>query len=165
MKFLNSRSFVSDGYGYVEDGREIFDDEDEYEVQSNSKKRKSQSKGRGSKLPDEPVSKKKSLKNFFAAKDNKEKEGKSVDDDNLLKNILGEIDGSSSSTADVMIAPKTHVVTMKKQQTSSEIEAKKYMEKFNKKSTETSGDVSRFYFERYCDYMLDINLSTFIRTS
>lgn len=85
--------------------------------------------------------KRKSLKNFFATKDNKEKEGKSVEDDNLLKNILGEIDGSGASD-DILIAPKTHAVTMKKQPTSSEMEAKKYMAKFNKKSSENSGDVS-----------------------
>lgn len=142
----------SDGYGYVEDGREIFDDEDDYEVQSNSKKRKSQSKGgRGSKIPDEPVPKKKSLKNFFAAQDKKEKEAKSVDDDNLLKNLLGEIEGSTSATDDILIAPKTHAVSMKKQPTSSEIEAKKYMAKFNKKSTDTSGDVSE-HMENFIEF-------------
>lgn len=124
-----------DGEGYVEDGREIFDDAEEYEVQGNSNKRKSNQKKRGGKFSDEPVSKKKSLKNFFA-KESKEKEAASVEDDNLLKNILGELDGSvASSSAGESIAPKP-IKSIRKQATESEIEMKKYMEKFGKKVNE-----------------------------
>jgi hypothetical protein len=129
--------WIIDGEGYVEDGREIFDDAEDYEVQSNSNKRKSNNqKKRGSKLPDEPVSKKKSLKNFFA-KESKEKEAASVEDDNLLKNILDELDGSvpSSSKTGDSIAPKP-IKSIRKQATESEIEMKKYMEKFGKKANE-----------------------------
>jgi hypothetical protein len=87
-------------------------------------------------LPDEPVAKKKSLKNFFAAKESKEKEAASVEDDNLLKNILGELDSSAAPSADSSIAPKP-MKSFKKQMTESEIETKKYMEKFGKKAQET----------------------------
>ncbi|CRK86812.1 CLUMA_CG000643, isoform A [Clunio marinus] len=130
-----------DGEGYVEDGREIFDDaEEDYELQSSdSNKRKSHQNKRGSKLPDEPVAKKKSLKNFFATKESKEKEGTSVEDDNLLKNILGELNTSSNNKEDSksnsIITPKP-MKSIRKQANESEIEVKKYMEKFGKKAQE-----------------------------
>ncbi|KAG5673797.1 hypothetical protein PVAND_003814 [Polypedilum vanderplanki] len=133
------------GEGYVEDGREIFDDEEgeEYEVQPNSNKRKSQQKRKG-KLPDEPAPKKKSLKNFFNNKETKEKETSSVNDDNLLKNMLGELDGNFSVTNDFLIAPMP-IKSIRKQATESEIEMKNYMERFGKKiqkpsRSEANGD-------------------------
>lgn len=130
---------MSDGEGYVEDGREIFDDEDEYEVQSNSNKRKSAQRKKGNKLPDEPAAKKKSLKNFFAASSGaKEKGAASVEDDNLLKNILGDLESSvpSSSGSSASIGPKP-IRSIRKQATESEIEMKNYMDKLGKKGAET----------------------------
>lgn len=121
----------------MEDGREIFDDEDEYEVQSNSNKRKSAQRKKGGKLPDEPVPKKKSLKNFFGASSGT-KEVASVEDDNLLKNILGDLESSvpSGSGSAASIAPKP-IKSIRKQATESEIEMKKYMDKLGKKVNET----------------------------
>lgn len=148
----------SDGEGYLEDGREIFDDAEDYEVQGNSNKRKSNQKKRGGKLPDEPVSKKKSLKNFFNAKVSKEKEAASVEDDNLLKNILGELDEPvASSSVGETVAPKP-IKSIRKQATESEIEMKKYMEKFGKKVNEpkqksaVKADVMLNYFEKKMYY-------------
>lgn len=133
-----SVSLRTDGEGYVEDGREIFDDEEDYEAQPNSNKRKSQKK-RGGKLPDGPVSKKKSLRNFFGNAVTKEKEVASVEDDNLLKNMLGELHSTtehgSTSNNGVSIAPKP-MRTLRKQATEKEIEMKKYMDKFGKKAQE-----------------------------
>jgi hypothetical protein len=121
------------GEGYVEDGREIFDDvEDEYEKQPNSNKRKSQQKRKG-KLPDEPAPKKKSLKNFFNTKDTKEKEAASVNDDDLLKNMLGELEGNGSGSADSPVIKPLITKSIRKQATASEIEVKNYMERFEKK--------------------------------
>lgn len=121
----------------MEDGREIFDDEDEYDVQSNSNKRKSAQRKKGGKLPDEPVPKKKSLKNFFGASSGaKEKEAASVEDDNLLKNILGDLESSVPSGSSATIAPKP-IKSIRKQASESEIEMKKYMDKFGKKANET----------------------------
>lgn len=118
-----------DGEGYVEDGREIFDDvEEEYELQPNSNKRKSLQKNKG-KLPDEPAPKKKSLKNFFSAAEKKDKESASVNDDNLLKNILGELDTSEVNGS---IAPIS-IISIRKQVTESEIEIENYMANFEKK--------------------------------
>lgn len=108
-------------------------------------------------MPDEPAPKKKSLKNFFSTKDaKKEKESSSINEDNLLKNILGELDGDTStngntSTANGTVAPKPLKV-IKKQATESEIEMKNYMEQFgkkiqDKKKSEVNGDVSMIYFQ------------------
>lgn len=144
---LNIIAFIV-GEGYVEDGREIFDDEEgeEYEMQPNSNKRKSQQKRKG-KLPDEPAPKKKSLKNFFNTKETKEKESSSVNDDNLLKNMLGELDGNSSTNNDSSIIAPMPIKSIRKQATESEIEMKNYMERFGKKiqkpsRAEANGDVS-----------------------
>lgn len=89
-------------------------------------------------MPDEPVSKRKSLKNFFAAKDPKEKETTSVEDDNLLKNMLGELDSTAASTSSAngsSIAPKP-IKSIRKKATESEIEVKNYMEKLGKKAND-----------------------------
>lgn len=121
----------------MEDGREIFDEEDEYEVQSNSNKRKSAQRKKAGKLPDEPVSKKKSLKNFFAASNAKEKGAASVEDDNLLKSLLGDLDSAEASTSSeaTKIVPKP-MKSIRKQATESEIEMKRYMDKIGKKVNE-----------------------------
>lgn len=133
----------------MEDGREIFDDvDDDYEVQENSKKRKSLQNKKKGKLPDEPAAKKKSLKNFFSTRETKE--AASVEDDNLLKNILGELDESvaPSETSSNTIAP-IPIKSIRKQANEKEIEMKKYMEKFGKKDKEVKKDVDgevRNYF-------------------
>lgn len=112
--------------------------EDDYEVQENSKKRKSLQKGGRSKLPDEPAPKKKSLKNFFATRETKETT--SVDDDNVLKDILGELDGGNSSNGTSTIAPLV-VKSIRKQATEKDIEMRKYMDSISKKNTvKDSGD-------------------------
>jgi hypothetical protein len=67
-----------------------------------------------------------------------------------LKNILGEIDGSKAND-DVVIAPKTHV-SIKKVPTTAEIEAKKYMEKFNKKKIDQQADVSIKIYENNVNF-------------
>ena len=84
------------------------------------------------------------MKNFFNNKVAKEKETSSVEDDNLLKNMLGELDsvpenGSVSSTGEA-IASKP-IRSIRKQATEKEIEMKKYMEKFGKKAQETKTEV------------------------
>lgn len=135
----------------MEDGREIFDDgEEDYEVQSTSNKRKGPQKKRGSKLPDEPVPKKKSLKNFFSAKDKKEKEATSVEDDDLLKNILGDLNTEEAGTSSVSsnIAPKP-MRSIRKKATESEIETKKYMEQMGKTAKKNEADVSLSFAEYF----------------
>jgi predicted AAA+ superfamily ATPase len=148
------------GEGYVEDGREIFDDgEEDYEVQSSSNKRKSQQKKRG-KLPDEPVTKKKSLKNFFGKQDKKEKETASVEDDDLLKNILGDLSTdagcSSSTSASLSVAPRP-MKSLKKKATESEIEMKNYMEQMGKSAKKSQADVSHVLsaglFSYLCNFL------------
>lgn len=88
------------------------------------------------------------MKNFFASKDMKEKEAASVEDDNLLKNILGELDSpASTSTNGTDIAPKP-MKSIRKQATESEIEMRKYMERVGKraqdvkKKSDVQADVS-----------------------
>lgn len=85
------------------------------------------------------MSKRKSLKNFFANQETKEKKTASVEDDNLLKNILGELDsptaGSSTLSNSFDIVPKP-MRSIRKQATESEIEMKKYMDRVGKKAQE-----------------------------
>lgn len=75
-----------------------------------------------------------------------------MEDDNLLQNLLGEIGSSngnepiaqSSSSASKSIAPKVMVRSIRRVANDSEIEMKKYMQKFDQKSksTDSQNDVS-----------------------
>lgn len=148
--YLTLISLFKAGEGYVEDGREIFDDEDDYEdgVPEKNNKRKSNSKKK--RIADEPASKKKgTLKNFFGNAE--AKEAVSVEDDNLLQNLLGELGSNSatpavaqtSSSASTSIAPKVMVKSIRRAANDSEIEMKNYMQKFGQKSkADSQNDVS-----------------------
>lgn len=89
------------------------------------------------------------MKNFFGNAE--AKEAVSVEDDNLLKNLLGEIGSSngneaiaqSSNSASTSIAPKVMVKSIRRAANDSEIEMKKYMQKFSQKSkADSHNDVS-----------------------
>jgi hypothetical protein len=85
------------------------------------------------KLPDEPAPKKKSLKNFFANTDKaKEKDSASIEDDNVLKNILGELENTGNSIKpQTIIKPKTTATAttmLKKQPAKEEIDIMKELE-------------------------------------
>lgn len=99
----------SDGTGYVEDGREIFDDE-EIDDEEDAKKRDKTDKKRAKKrLRDvnKPVEGKASIMSMFGNASTKKKEAKvKLDDDDILADLLGEINpnesnvnGNSSGTA------------------------------------------------------------------
>lgn len=116
-------------------------------------------------MPDEPAPKKKSLKNFFSAKEVKEKESSSINEDNLLKNILGELDSGNNTSAE----PSTSVTVkplkvIRKQATESEIEMKNYMEQFGKKiqqkkKNDVNGDVSQKVEQNYIYLFLSLTIS------
>jgi len=84
---------VDDGTGYVEDGREIFDDEPEAVVSAG--KRKSTATAKAAKNPNiRPTdSKPKSIRGMFAAAAAKPKVQKTVslEDDDILGDIMGEL--------------------------------------------------------------------------
>lgn len=147
---LNFYSFVdADGTGYVEDGREIFDDveSDEDDLPQKSKKRKSETEmGNKSKkrLRDvnKPVDGNASIRKMFgnvaATKTKKEAAGK-LEDDDILAGILGEIGPDSESgveSSSVSSKPKTETTkanTSLNARTEMAI-VKEYMQKFNKSS-------------------------------
>jgi len=84
---------VDDGTGYVEDGREIFDDEPEAAI--NASKRKATTSAKAAKNPNiRPTdSKPKSIRGMFAAAAAKPKVQKAVslEDDDILGDIMGEL--------------------------------------------------------------------------
>ena len=89
------------------------------------------------------------MKNFFGNAE--AKEAVSVEDDNLLQNLLGELGSNndneaiaqSSSSASTSIAPKVMIKSIRKAANDSEIEMKKYMQKFGQKSkADSQNDVS-----------------------
>lgn len=82
------------------------------------------------------MAKKKSLKNFFNKQDPKIKDSTSVEDDNLLKNILVEFDSPSTSSIAPLVAPLP-MKSLRKQATDKEVEMKRYMDKIGKKALET----------------------------
>lgn len=90
----------SDGTGYVEDGREIFDDEDgEEEYEDNKKRDKSKKKENKKRLRDvnKPVDGNGSIRSMFGNAVVKKKEIKvKLDEDDILAGILGEINPNDS---------------------------------------------------------------------
>lgn len=105
MEFTFENCIV-DGSGYVEDGREIFDDvdeDDEIEERSSKKRKSVSDKPRESKKRLRDVSKPAqgngSIRNLFgnvSAKNKKEPQVK-LDEDDILAGILGEIGPETSN--------------------------------------------------------------------
>ncbi|XP_053690706.1 DNA polymerase alpha catalytic subunit [Sabethes cyaneus] len=136
--------FVDDddgaGYGYVENGREVFDEdelEEEPSVRGKEKSKKGKKRGRDESAP---VAGRKSLKNYFS----KERESKvKIADDDVLADILGEIKsdsggGSSSIEQAKEIRPMKMIPKSKPKPVDKDEEMRKYMENFSKniKATE-----------------------------
>ncbi|XP_062561225.1 DNA polymerase alpha catalytic subunit [Armigeres subalbatus] len=147
-KIVNERQredFVDDddgsGYGYVENGREVFD-EDELEDEGPSRSKKKQKDPKGKKRTREetaPVTGRKSLKNYF----NKEHESKvKIADDDVLADILGELSsekdggqkqGSTNQTTEI----RPLKMTPKSKPVDKDEEMRKYMENFSKNIKKT----------------------------
>ncbi|XP_055614438.1 DNA polymerase alpha catalytic subunit [Uranotaenia lowii] len=136
-----------DAFGYVENGREVFD-EDELDMEGSSSrkgnksdKKKGKKRGREDTTPASsgPVTGRKSLKNYF----NKERESKAkIADDDILADILGEIKSSDGAGGESsVIQPVKEIRPMKMvtkpKPVSKDEEMKKYMENFSKNIKKT----------------------------
>lgn len=104
-------SCVSDGTGYVEDGRDIFDDEDEYEdtpttAKAKDSKTKDGSKKRRLRDINAPEKGKSSIKSLFSNIVPKKKETTvNLNEDDILTGILDELDtGKPTSKSPKSIA-------------------------------------------------------------
>ncbi|XP_055541188.1 DNA polymerase alpha catalytic subunit [Wyeomyia smithii] len=140
-RIVNERAredFVDDddgaGYGYVENGREVFD-EDELEEQPASRTKEKSKKGKKrAREESTPVAGRKSLKNYF----NKERESKvKISDDDVLADILGEIKsepgaGPSGTEQVKEIRPMKMIPKSKPKPVDKDEEMRKYMENFSK---------------------------------
>ncbi|XP_055642416.1 DNA polymerase alpha catalytic subunit [Toxorhynchites rutilus septentrionalis] len=145
-KIVNDRArddFVEDddgtGYGYVENGREIFD-EDELEEQGPSRNKEKSKKGKKRGREESArVPGRKSLKNFF----NKEHESNvKIADDKILADILNEIKSESASDTTTAGANsrkeiKPMQMTPKPKPVDTEEEMRRYMENFSKNIKKT----------------------------
>ncbi|XP_065095411.1 DNA polymerase alpha catalytic subunit [Ochlerotatus camptorhynchus] len=147
-KIVNERAredFVDDddgcGYGYVENGREVFD-EDELEEEGPSRSKKDKHPKGKKRTRDEtaaPVTGRKSLKNYF----NKEREAKvNIADDDVLADILGEINsekdgGQKESAVSQAKEIRPLKVIPKPKPVDKDEEMRKYMENFSKNIKKT----------------------------
>ncbi|XP_075981647.1 DNA polymerase alpha catalytic subunit [Anticarsia gemmatalis] len=104
-----------DGTGYVEDGREIFDDdeiEDTY-VASNNKE-----SGRGQKRKARvapQASAKGNIRNLLGSMPTKKKEDVKISEDNILSDIMSDLDGNASTVVKPKpVVTKTNIVESSK---------------------------------------------------
>lgn len=101
-----------DGTGYVEDGREIFDDdeiEDSY-VASNNKE---SGRGQKRKVRVAPqASAKGNIRNLLGSMPTKKREDVKISEDNILSDIMSDLDGNASKTVEKPkpIVTKTNIV-------------------------------------------------------
>ncbi|KAH8336020.1 hypothetical protein KR074_009161, partial [Drosophila pseudoananassae] len=127
-----------DGTGYAEDGRDFFEDEDEYSDAEEEEKPKGKKKkgvsANSNKRPresDKPAKGKASIKNLFSNAVPKKVDIKtSVKDDDILADILGEIKeepGEASTKVEKVIAPAKIAAVSRKSEAAA---AKDYMNSF-----------------------------------
>ncbi|GBP39586.1 DNA polymerase alpha catalytic subunit [Eumeta japonica] len=90
-----------DGAGYVEDGREIFDDEEEdsYVISNKESGRGQKRKARVSAHP----SSKSNIRNLLGSMPSKKKEDVKTSEDNILSDIMSDLD---SNATNVIVKPK-----------------------------------------------------------
>lgn len=144
---------ISDGTGYVEDGREIFDEEVEEETTSKEKSKKESKK----RLRDvnKTVSGNASIQGLFSNVVSKKKEkAVKVDDDDILADILGEINPNTKKEESKASTSTVGTASVKAADRATErsemARVKEYMQNFSKniqkktevKALNTSDDVS-----------------------
>lgn len=153
-------SVILDGTGYVEDGREIFDDEDvDAEHEETKKREKANKKESKKRLRDvnKPVDGNSSIRSMFGNVVAKKKETKvNLDDDDILASVLGEIDPENSKSNENRTATesKSFVATTNLNKKTEMAMVKDYMANLSKavprkkevKADSTSDDVSEFFF-------------------
>lgn len=165
----------SDGTGYVEDGREIFDEEEaDTEYEGAKKRDKDKKKGNKKRLRDvnKPVEGNASIQSMFGNVVAKKKEPKlKLDEDDILAGILGEIDpndtkvnGKASGTAETSTTSDASVATSKIKEKTEMAMVKDYIANFSKslprkkdvKAESISDDVSVCHFHIFFVKILNI---------
>ncbi|XP_026764264.2 DNA polymerase alpha catalytic subunit isoform X2 [Galleria mellonella] len=111
-----------DGTGYVEDGREIFDD-DEIEDTYVATENKGSGRGQKRKARVAAPSSKGNIRNLLGLMPSKRKEDVKISDDNILSDIMSDLDGNTPST---VVKPKTLVTHKPTIVESSKREAQNY---------------------------------------
>ncbi|XP_028164527.1 DNA polymerase alpha catalytic subunit [Ostrinia furnacalis] len=109
-----------DGTGYVEDGREIFDDDEIEDTYVAVNKESGRGQKRKAKLA-APSGAKGNIRNLLGAMPAKKKEEVKISDDNILSDIMSDLDGTAPA-----IKPKPLVPTKTNTLTSSKKEAQNY---------------------------------------
>merc|ERR1712098_830088 len=110
---------VGDDGEYVEDGREIFDDEDDYQA-ADPKKYKERSKDKAEKAKKD----KSNIKNMLLNMPKKQNDDVKIEDDALLGDILGQIKSKPKPTSSVVKKPSVQTQNME-----SQVERNPFMKK------------------------------------
>lgn len=145
----------SDGTGYVEDGREIFDDEDaEAELEETKKRDKANKKETKKRVRDvnKPVEGNASIRSMFGNVVAKKKDTKvNINEDDILADILGEInpEKNDNTISEASSKAKATVTTDKMNKKTEMAIVKDYIANFSKAvprksepKNEASDDVS-----------------------
>lgn len=136
---LNDCDFHLDGTGYVEDGREIFDDE-ELEAESEETRKREKANKKESKKRVRDLNKadgNASIRSMFGNVVAKKKEIKvNIDEDDILADILGEINpesnASTNKSTDTSAKPKTSMANSKMNEKTEMALVKDYIANFSK---------------------------------
>ncbi|CAH0698815.1 unnamed protein product [Spodoptera exigua] len=103
-----------DGTGYVEDGREIFDD-DEIEDTYVASSTKESGRGQKRKARVAPPTSKGNIRNLIGSMPTKKKEDVKISEDNILSDIMSDLDGNASAAVKPKpVVTKTNIVESSK---------------------------------------------------
>ncbi|XP_055704301.1 DNA polymerase alpha catalytic subunit isoform X2 [Phlebotomus papatasi] len=127
-----AEDWIDDDDGeYVEDGREIFDDEDSDGESVSTAKNKKESKKRGRENT-KPAKGKNSIRNLFSNAVPKKASTVTLGEDSILSEILGEIDGSQDKAKDTTSTVAVKKPSVTKQSEDNAALVKEYMQSFSK---------------------------------
>ncbi|XP_063393555.1 DNA polymerase alpha catalytic subunit [Cydia fagiglandana] len=129
-----------DGTGYVEDGREIFDDDEDVDDTYVSSTNKESGRGQKRKARVAAPTAKGNIRNLLGAMPTKKKEDTKISEDNILSDIMSDLDGNVASA---VVKPKPAIAQKVITVESSKKDAQNYFKSLSSSVKKTSNILSK----------------------